>query len=232
MRTCVVFRFVRLALMIEGQEGVTWDDWVALASACEEHGVEALFRSDHYVSGFDEKPSRRSTPGRRSAGLAARTTKLELGTLVSPATFRHPAVLARSAADGRRDLRRPRHARHGRRLDGARTRGVRIRVRDNARAGRTARGAARDRARPPPRGPRRLRGHVLQARGRARASAVRSCRSSSAAAPSPAPPGPRSGSPTNTTPCSARSTRPASASNCSTKPASVAAATPPPCATR
>ena len=40
--------------MIEGQEGVTWDDWVALASACEEHGVEALFRSDHYISGFDE----------------------------------------------------------------------------------------------------------------------------------------------------------------------------------
>src|SRR5712691_11666512 len=54
MRTCIGFRFVRLALMIEGQEGVTWDDWVALASACEEHGVEALFRSDHYVSGFDE----------------------------------------------------------------------------------------------------------------------------------------------------------------------------------
>src|SRR5438552_16572436 len=48
------FRPVRLALMIEGQEGVTWDDWVALASACEEHGVEALFRSDHYISWFDE----------------------------------------------------------------------------------------------------------------------------------------------------------------------------------
>jgi alkanesulfonate monooxygenase SsuD/methylene tetrahydromethanopterin reductase-like flavin-dependent oxidoreductase (luciferase family) len=39
--------------MIEGQEGVTWDDWVALAAACEDHGVEALFRSDHYISGFD-----------------------------------------------------------------------------------------------------------------------------------------------------------------------------------
>ena len=97
MRTCVGFRFVRLALMIEGQEGVTWDDWVALASACEEHGVEALFRSDHYVSGFDE--SRPVLDAWATiAGLAARTTKLELGTLVSPATFRHPAVLARSAA--------------------------------------------------------------------------------------------------------------------------------------
>ena len=87
---------MRLALMIEGQEGVTWDDWVALASACEEHGVEALFRSDHYVSGFDESRPVLDAWATIS-GLAARTTKLELGTLVSPATFRHPAVLARCA---------------------------------------------------------------------------------------------------------------------------------------
>jgi alkanesulfonate monooxygenase SsuD/methylene tetrahydromethanopterin reductase-like flavin-dependent oxidoreductase (luciferase family) len=83
--------------MIEGQEGVTWDDWVALASACEEHGVDALFRSDHYVSGFDESRPVLDAWATIS-GLAARTTRLELGTLVSPATFRHPAVLARSAA--------------------------------------------------------------------------------------------------------------------------------------
>src|SRR6266550_4588225 len=82
--------------MIEGQEGVTWDDWVALASACEEHGVEALFRSDHYISWFDE--NRRVLDAWASlAGLAARTSKLELGTLVSPAKFRYPSVLARSA---------------------------------------------------------------------------------------------------------------------------------------
>jgi alkanesulfonate monooxygenase SsuD/methylene tetrahydromethanopterin reductase-like flavin-dependent oxidoreductase (luciferase family) len=88
---------VRLALMIEGQEGVTWADWVALASACEEHGVEALFRSDHYVSGVDEtRPVLDAWT--TIAGLAGRTTKLQLGTLVSPATFRHPSVLARSAA--------------------------------------------------------------------------------------------------------------------------------------
>jgi F420-dependent oxidoreductase-like protein len=90
-------RFVRLALMIEGQEGVTWDDWVALADACEEHGVEALFRSDHYISGFDEtRPALDAWA--TIAGLAARTTKLELGTLVSPGTFRHPSLLARNAA--------------------------------------------------------------------------------------------------------------------------------------
>jgi alkanesulfonate monooxygenase SsuD/methylene tetrahydromethanopterin reductase-like flavin-dependent oxidoreductase (luciferase family) len=83
--------------MIEGQEGVTWDDWVALASACEEHGVEALFRSDHYISWADE--SRHVVDAWATlAGLAARTTRLELGTLVSPGTFRHPSVLARNAA--------------------------------------------------------------------------------------------------------------------------------------
>ena len=41
---------MRVALMIEGQEDVTWGDWVALADACERSGVEALFRSDHYLS--------------------------------------------------------------------------------------------------------------------------------------------------------------------------------------
>ena len=88
---------VRLALMIEGQEGVTWEDWVAIADACEQNGVEALFRSDHYVSGFDEaRPV--FDAWATIAGLAARTTKLQLGTLVSPGTFRHPAVLARNAA--------------------------------------------------------------------------------------------------------------------------------------
>src|SRR4051794_31091223 len=37
---------VRLCVMVEGQEGVTWDEWVALARATEELGFDALFRSD------------------------------------------------------------------------------------------------------------------------------------------------------------------------------------------
>jgi F420-dependent oxidoreductase-like protein len=83
--------------MIEGQEGVTWDDWLGLAEACETNGVEALFRSDHYLSGSDE--SRPALDAWTTiAGLAARTSKLQLGTLVSPVTFRHPSVLARAAA--------------------------------------------------------------------------------------------------------------------------------------
>ena len=87
---------MRLALMIEGQEGVSWEDWLALAEACEAHGVEALFRSDHYLS--------QTEPGRAALdawavipALAARTSTIELGTLVSPVTFRPPAVLANAS---------------------------------------------------------------------------------------------------------------------------------------
>ena len=36
--------------MIEGQEGVTWEQWVTLARACETFGYEGLFRSDHYLA--------------------------------------------------------------------------------------------------------------------------------------------------------------------------------------
>ena len=84
--------------MVEGQEGVTWDDWLALARACEEYGYEALFRSDHYgpVVGDDELGSLDAWS--TLAGLAAVTSSVRLGTLVSPATFRHPSVLAKSAA--------------------------------------------------------------------------------------------------------------------------------------
>jgi alkanesulfonate monooxygenase SsuD/methylene tetrahydromethanopterin reductase-like flavin-dependent oxidoreductase (luciferase family) len=88
---------VRLALMIEGQEGVSWEDWLGLARACEEHGLPALFRSDHYLSQTD-----RARPALDAwtviAALAAQTERLELGTLVSPVTFRPAAVLANASA--------------------------------------------------------------------------------------------------------------------------------------
>lgn len=87
---------MRLALMIEGQEGVSWEDWLALAHACEEHGVEAMFRSDHYLSPTD--PERAALDAWAVIpALAARTERLELGTLVSPVTFRAAAVLANAS---------------------------------------------------------------------------------------------------------------------------------------
>jgi alkanesulfonate monooxygenase SsuD/methylene tetrahydromethanopterin reductase-like flavin-dependent oxidoreductase (luciferase family) len=88
---------VRVALMVEGQEGPSWEQWLALAEACEQHGIEAMFRSDHYLSQTDT--TRRATDAWTLLGaLAARTSSLRLGTLVSPVTFRHPSVLAKSAA--------------------------------------------------------------------------------------------------------------------------------------
>jgi len=89
---------MRLALMIEGQEGVTWQDWCALADACEKHGVDTLFRSDHYISQGDEAHNVAHDAWTTIAGLAARTSTLRFGTLVSPATFRLPGLLANVAA--------------------------------------------------------------------------------------------------------------------------------------
>jgi len=87
---------MEIALMIEGQENVSWDDWLALASACEAHGVGTLFRSDHYLSVFDRRERGSLDAWGTISALSAMTVKLRLGTMVSPATFRHPAVLAKA----------------------------------------------------------------------------------------------------------------------------------------
>jgi F420-dependent oxidoreductase-like protein len=87
---------MRVCLMIEGQEGVTWDDWVRLARLTEEHGLEGLFRSDHYTA-IIRPDADAHDAWATLAGLAALTSRIRLGTLVSPATFRHPSVLARMA---------------------------------------------------------------------------------------------------------------------------------------
>jgi len=87
---------MRLCLMIEGQEGVTWPQWVALAQACEREGLEGLFRSDHYM-GLGDAPGGSLDAWTTLAGLAPLTDRIRLGTMVSPATFRHPSVLARAA---------------------------------------------------------------------------------------------------------------------------------------
>jgi alkanesulfonate monooxygenase SsuD/methylene tetrahydromethanopterin reductase-like flavin-dependent oxidoreductase (luciferase family) len=88
---------MRLALMIEGQEGVTWPQWVALARACEDAGLDGLFRSDHY-SHFVFPDGGALDAWATISALAAITERIQLGTLVSPATFRHPSVLARMVA--------------------------------------------------------------------------------------------------------------------------------------
>jgi F420-dependent oxidoreductase-like protein len=87
---------MRICLMVEGQEDVTWEQWLALAAACEEHGLEALFRSDHYESVMGMRERGSLDAWTTLAALAARTSRIRLGTLVSPATFRHPSLVAKS----------------------------------------------------------------------------------------------------------------------------------------
>jgi F420-dependent oxidoreductase-like protein len=89
---------MRVSLMIEGQEGVSWQQWCALADACEEHGVATLYRSDHYISQANETGNVAHDAWTTLAALAARTTTLRFGTLVSPATFRLPGLLANAVA--------------------------------------------------------------------------------------------------------------------------------------
>jgi F420-dependent oxidoreductase-like protein len=88
--------------MIEGQNGVTWPQWLALARSCEENGIGTLYRSDHYMDLSGQHPQSGSLDAWATInGLAAVTSSLRLGTMVSPATFRHPSELAKvvSTAD-------------------------------------------------------------------------------------------------------------------------------------
>jgi F420-dependent oxidoreductase-like protein len=89
---------VDLDLLIISQEGVTWHDWCALADACERSGVPTLFAGDHYLSTVDELGRVAHDAWTVVTGLAARTSVLRLGTMVSPVTFRPPAVLANAVA--------------------------------------------------------------------------------------------------------------------------------------
>lgn len=86
---------MRICLMIEGQEGVSWADWLALGRAVEESGLEGLFRSDHYTGGSRD-PRGALDAWTQIAALAAVTERIRLGTLVSPVTFRHPSLLAKA----------------------------------------------------------------------------------------------------------------------------------------
>jgi alkanesulfonate monooxygenase SsuD/methylene tetrahydromethanopterin reductase-like flavin-dependent oxidoreductase (luciferase family) len=86
---------VKICLMVEGQEGVTWPQWVALAQAAEDANLDGLFRSDHYRSIGKGDPAGSLDAWGTLAGLAAITKRIRLGTLVSPVTFRRAPVLAK-----------------------------------------------------------------------------------------------------------------------------------------
>ena len=89
---------MRYVLMTEPQQGCSYDDQLAIARRAEGAGFEAFFRSDH----FDSFPGEGGRPTTDAwtvvAGLARETTRIRLGVLVSPVTFRHPGTLAKIVA--------------------------------------------------------------------------------------------------------------------------------------
>ena len=101
---------MRLALMTEPQQGLSYEQLLALVRLAEAEGFEAFFRSDHYGSfpGATDHPT--TDAWATLAGLARETERIRLGTLVSPVTFRHPGNLAKLVAtvdemsDGRVEL--------------------------------------------------------------------------------------------------------------------------------
>jgi F420-dependent oxidoreductase-like protein len=90
---------VDLRIFTEPQQGASYDQLLRLARAAEDAGYDAFFRSDHYLAMGD----RDGLPGPTDAwvtlaGLARDTSRVRLGTMVTAATFRLPAVLAISVA--------------------------------------------------------------------------------------------------------------------------------------
>jgi alkanesulfonate monooxygenase SsuD/methylene tetrahydromethanopterin reductase-like flavin-dependent oxidoreductase (luciferase family) len=102
---------MELCVMIEGQEGVTWPQWAAIAAACEEHGVGSLFRSDHYLplAGHEERPVLRRLghavrAGRHDYDAAARNARVRRRRSATPANLAKLAVTADQVSGGRVSL--------------------------------------------------------------------------------------------------------------------------------
>jgi alkanesulfonate monooxygenase SsuD/methylene tetrahydromethanopterin reductase-like flavin-dependent oxidoreductase (luciferase family) len=88
----------KLGIMIEGQEGLNWERWRHICHDADTLGFAALRRSDHFFSvmGVDDRDCIECWT---SLALAAEwTQRVEIGPMVSPMTFRPPALLARMAA--------------------------------------------------------------------------------------------------------------------------------------
>jgi F420-dependent oxidoreductase-like protein len=88
---------LEVAIMIEGQMGLTWPRWQKIARLVEEAGFAGLFRSDHFTNA--NPPDMDSLELWTSlTWLAANTQRIEFGPLVTPFSFRHPAHTARMAS--------------------------------------------------------------------------------------------------------------------------------------
>jgi F420-dependent oxidoreductase-like protein len=88
---------MRVALMIEGQNGLDWPRWQRILRAAQDLGYDGVFRSDHFTN--PNPPDKASLELWTSLTYAAgHTDRIEFGPLVTPVTFRHPSMVARVAA--------------------------------------------------------------------------------------------------------------------------------------
>jgi F420-dependent oxidoreductase-like protein len=90
---------MELRIFTEPQEGADYTTLLRVARATEELGFDAFFRSDHYMAIAGES----GLPGPTDAwvtlaGLARETSRIRLGTMMSPVTFRYPGPLAITVA--------------------------------------------------------------------------------------------------------------------------------------
>ncbi len=87
----------KIGIMIEGQEGLTWERWRNICHDADTLGFDSLRRSDHFFSVMGVV-DRECIECWTSLALAAEWTKrIEIGPMVSPMTFRLPSMLARIA---------------------------------------------------------------------------------------------------------------------------------------
>ena len=88
---------LEIAVMIEGQNGLTWLHWQRITRLVEEAGFVGLFRSDHFTnSNLSVKDSLELWTS--LTWLASHTKRIEFGPLVTPFSFRHPVHTARMAS--------------------------------------------------------------------------------------------------------------------------------------
>jgi len=88
---------LEIAVMIEGQNGLTWPRWQRIVRLAEDLGFVGLFRSDHFTN--SDPPDKESLELWTSlTWLAGNTKRIEFGPLVTPFSFRHPVHTARMAA--------------------------------------------------------------------------------------------------------------------------------------
>lgn len=87
-----------LRIFLEPQQGASYDDQLRVAKAAEDLGFDGFFRSDHFLAMSGDGHPGPTDAWLTLAALARETSRIRLGTLVSPATFRLPGPLAISVA--------------------------------------------------------------------------------------------------------------------------------------